>query len=507
MNFLKRGFVSVLRKPGKSLILLVLIFVLGNVMAGAISVKAAIANTQAAMNEKIGVICRIGLDQQQLINTNGKNKEGGESLKIESLTAATVNAIGQSKYVKYYDYFTNLWLMSDNLENYVDENASSSPGKRVTVNDESTVATFSFSGGQNPAISDIVQGKATLYQGRVFTADEIAGDSKVVLVSKNLAEKNALSVGSTIKFKREIYKYLSASGEKENQPTIYKTLEFEFTVIGIFIPEKITLVDGNGQLQVVPSELENTIYAANVTINKCNTLIDETDRQANNTTISSNFTSIDPMFVIKDPNDLEAFTNEATPKLPKYYMITDNSDQFKSVSAPMTNMGWIAGVVLYVAIGATILILSLLITLFLRDRRHEMGIYLSLGERKIKIVTQILIEVMMIAFIAVSLSLFTGNIIAKNISSQMLQNQITAEQQNSGGSGNFKDLPVDKINPGMMYNSRDSITSQDLIDSYKVVLDGRTVMLFYLIGLGTVLLSTLVPIAYTLRLNPKKILM
>ena len=67
MNFFKRGFVSIIRKPGKSVILLVLIFILGNVIAGAISVKAAIANTENVMNEKIGVICRIGLDQEQLV--------------------------------------------------------------------------------------------------------------------------------------------------------------------------------------------------------------------------------------------------------------------------------------------------------------------------------------------------------------------------------------------------------------------------------------------------------
>ena len=37
---------------------------------------------------------------------------------------------------------------------------------------------------------------------------------------------------------------------------------------------------------------------------------------------------------------------------------------------------------LYFMIGAMVLILSLLIILFMRERKHEIGIYFSMGERK-----------------------------------------------------------------------------------------------------------------------------
>jgi putative ABC transport system permease protein len=370
-------------------------------------------------------------------------------------------------------------------------------------------------------ISAFVQGKATLYQGRVFTADEMTGDANVILISKNLADTNTLSVGSVIHFKRDIYKYEMmtaedgkeasssiSSGTAADMPAVYdpgivKTLEFEFTVIGIFEPRKTTVIGEDGQPQEVASALENVIYASNSVINDCNNQIAAAEIEVNG---SDNgyyyYSTVDPMFVLNSPEDLDAFIAEATPKLPQFYQITDNSAEFETVSAPLANMSWIAGIILYVAIGATLLILSLLITLFLRDRKHEMGIYLSLGERKAKVAGQILIEVMMIAVVAISLSLFTGNIIAKNMSGQMLENQIIEEQQNNG---DIYPVKIDVFYPG--YYSDSSISSQDLIDSYKVTLDGNTILLFYLCGIGTVMLSTLIPIAYTLRLNPKKILM
>jgi len=39
------------------------------------------------------------------------------------------------------------------------------------------------------------------------------------------------------------------------------------------------------------------------------------------------------------------------------------------------------------------------------------------------------------------------------------------------------------------------------------VLSPESIGLFYAIGLGTVILSTLIPVVYVVRLNPKKVLL
>ena len=52
-----------------------------------------------------------------------------------------------------------------------------------------------------------------------------------------------------------------------------------------------------------------------------------------------------------------------------------------------------------------------------------------------------------------------------------------------------------------------NITPEEVADSYNVSIGLGTIGMFYLIGLGTVLVSTIVPNVYILRLNPKKIMM
>ena len=59
-----------------------------------------------------------------------------------------------------------------------------------------------------------------------------------------------------------------------------------------------------------------------------------------------------------------------------------------------------------------------------------MGIYLALGERKEKIALQLLLETLFVSFFAITIAVFTGNILAKNISYKMLKNQLNEQNSN-----------------------------------------------------------------------------
>jgi putative ABC transport system permease protein len=218
------------------------------------------------------------------------------------------------------------------------------------------------------------------------------------------------------------------------------------------------------------------------------------------------YNDITPLFVLKEPKDLEIFKIEMSQYLPENYKFTDNSSSYESISAPMENMSWIASIVLYVSLGATLVILSLLITLFLRDRKHEIGIYLSLGEKKKNVIMQIVMEVLCVSFIAITLSVFSGNLIAGLMSEQMLENQIIAEKNANNQSG-ISNLIMRAPSRLDMLGYTSNYTAEELMDAYSVKLGFRIIILFYLVGLGSILLSTLVPIIYVIRLNPKKIMM
>jgi putative ABC transport system permease protein len=142
--------------------------------------------------------------------------------------------------------------------------------------------------------------------------------------------------------------------------------------------------------------------------------------------------------------------------------------------------------------------------LFLRDRRHEIGIYSALGERKIRVISQIVFEVIVVAFTSITLSLFAGGLIASSISKKTLNNQMIGDASGDDNSKPYIEYGSSSLD-WMGYGI--NVTSEDLMSAYKVSLTGSTIIIFYIIGLGTVLVSTIIPIIYITKLKPKKILM
>ena len=74
--------------------------------------------------------------------------------------------------------------------------------------------------------------------------------------------------------------------------------------------------------------------------------------------------------------------------------------------------------------------MSLLITLFLRDRKQEIGIYLAIGDKKGRVTAQFLTEVLGLSLVAITLSLFTGSLLANNFSQTMVQNNLMTPMEN-----------------------------------------------------------------------------
>lgn len=503
MNFFKRGIISIVRRPGKTAILLTLIFVLSNIIAGAISVKNALVNTEDAILDKMGVEVTIQYDWDAIYN----NPVG--EVVVPSITAEMVEKIGQSEYIKYYDYSINQHFEARDVKNYYSDYSYEGNGW------------FSLTGGQSTTLRDAENGDITIKEGRIYTQEEIDSGKPVLLISDKVAQLNALNVGSTVTFLYTLYDYSDIIVYKERaavdgdigilpvpiEPKIIKTFEFEFKIIGIFTAKPVLYTDRDGKVIEQDSPLINTVYTVNRAINACVGEIQQ-EMQAAGMSDGGAYTDATSAFVLKHPDDVELFESQNKQYLPEGLIFVNNAKSFDSIRTPMANVEWISEIVMWVAVGATILIISLLVTLFLRDRRHEMGIYLALGARRGTIATQILTEVLIIALIAVSLSVFTGNLLASNMSATMLENQLAEEQKSQAQDGDYGYRVAIDVYPGGGYeNNEDRISTEEVMGLYKVSLDAKTVLFIYLVGMGSVLVSTLVPIIYTLRLRPRQILM
>ena len=66
MNYLKRAWLSVTRRKGKSLLLFIIIFILSNVIAGAVSIQQATQNVEKTIKNKMGATVTLRLDYENM---------------------------------------------------------------------------------------------------------------------------------------------------------------------------------------------------------------------------------------------------------------------------------------------------------------------------------------------------------------------------------------------------------------------------------------------------------
>ena len=123
-----------------------------------------------------------------------------------------------------------------------------------------------------------------------------------------------------------------------------------------------------------------------------------------------------------------------------------------------------------------ITVLSLILILWLRERIREIGILLSIGVSKIKIVTQFILELLFISLPSLVLSLFIGNVILNII--------------------------VD----GFMNSDDSTITVDSLLKNNNLTSNFITFLESYGILIGIIVLSVIIASLMILIKKPKEIL-
>ncbi|EOL43231.1 ABC transporter permease [Enterococcus caccae] len=488
MGFVKRALCSVTRKKGKSLILFLVIFVLGNVIAGSIAIQQSTQNVEKNVKKQLGGTATIQLDYE-----NNQEEFAKEDFKIDQLKVDLMKKIGKSPYVKYYDYNAVSGTQTKEL-------------KSASIESEQSgvmMEGFTLKGSNYHKILDVEEKNIKLVDGKVFTQEDIDNGKNVGLISSKIAEENGLSVGDQMVMDSRGYDYAENGEEKE----LFK-IDIPIQIIGIFEPTTVEMKDKenkkneeqNMNKQYMSLQQLNTVYLPNkavVEINKDYTeklkkvapdsaFIPEDDQEEYYT----------PVYVLKSPDDVEAFKEETQPLLPKLYAVKASTDQYEQIGGSMKKMSQISGYVVVIAVLATLLIISLVVLLFMRDRKYELGIYLSLGDKRSHVMGQIIIEMLVISGIALILSLITGNFLGKMVSESLLNSDLLSNSS-------------DQMNMFMGFDglSSNELTADDIMNAYEVKFSLGYIVTYLVVGLGTVLLAAILPLLYIVRLNPKKIMM
>ena len=491
MNYWKRAENSILRTKGKSLILFAVIFVLGNVIAGAIAIQQSTTNVEKKMKQELGATVSAEPDLNKILKQN-ENGEMQVSSQNERLKEETIKKMGASPYVKDYDYSYMAYLYVKKFKTYELQDQGD-------IHFATPYNSMTLKGSNSTEPMDFKNKKVKLVDGRMLTKEELAGKKPVALISKKVADENGLSVGDPM-----VLDTVTLLPKEDGSMDTQDSTEHGIKIVGLFEPIKLEKKKKEGQngqdalnQQITELEQYNTAFVSNGLVREINKI--EMDNQPEELKEDSEG-EVSPIFTLKSPDDVAAFKKEMKPLLPDGYKAVASTDEFDKVGASVKRLSKISGYVVLLAILASLLIITLVVVLFMKDRRHEWGIYLSLGEHRKNIMKQVIAELLVISLAALLISLVSGNILGKMVSESLIAGDAMEQSAQDIGSqmismgGNASVLAS-------------SLSNQDVLNNYEVRFSMTYIATYLIAGIGTILLAAILPLTYVMRLNPKKIMM
>ncbi|HFK1709252.1 TPA: ABC transporter permease [Bacillus mycoides] len=474
MNFMKRAILSMKKRVGTSLILMAIFLIVTNLVLAGFTIQNASKKAADAARKKLGADVTLSLDFDRL---GQQARETGEMPNPPKLNTKEADQLAKSKYVKDYNYITSTLGISDGLklvgasEGEEEEGkgkagmaavrGGSGSGTEIDMN-----SSFMIEGVRKTALQESFKnGKSKITDGKPIT--EQMKDQNVALMEKRLAELNNLKVGDKVKVQ---------SGDKK------ETLEVE--IIGIYETNEQAM----GQQAPPIMDPANKLYMPHSTMKKLE--------------IDQGISSIQVVYFLKDPQNIEAFKEEAKKSDIdfNYYKLDAHDSLYKQMIGPIENISSTSQMIIYIVSIAGAIILGLIIMLSIKARRKEMGILLSIGEKKWKLMAQFVVEVVCIAILAFGLSITTGAKISQFIGNNLLSSEIATAGEETNTSQNGT---VMVAGPGGTVQNQ----KEDPIDKINVSVTGEDVGKMGGIGLAIAILATILPALSILRLNPKQILL
>lgn len=471
MTIFKRAITVMIRQPGKSMLLLLLMVILGAVLSGTIAISRAMVATEGRLMMQVPAVATLVHDWENATTPWAQP------------TVEEIAAVGSLPYVRVYDFtFEPQFYSPDLVWPFVDNPGSLPPRGRPFVG----------RGVNNPDITDIATGLIHLVEGRAFTQAEIDNDAMVVVIPRDFAVINDLSVGSMIELENVALNFFAEYGEDD--ALAYQMLEVE--VIGI-VSRDIDDTWGDSDLIYMPIGVAENMLNF---ITEVQLAFDADRFREVGQGILQEEPLIESLFVLYSPRDLEAFSTAAMELLSDGWVAVGIDESvFAPVVTSMDMVLQLANSVQWVAIVASIVILTLVILLFLRDRRHEIGVYMALGDKKGKVIAQILTEVGLVTVISIALAVLVGTLLSDIVSSHLFEQHLI--EQMAGEHELFDVMPWELAlyNPGEM-------TVEEAMALYDVSLDASTIAIFSSVSVAVIALSTVLPIIRIVKMNPKEIL-
>ncbi|WP_373822662.1 ABC transporter permease [Streptococcus ferus] len=437
MNFIKRAWLATKAKKGRTALLtLVTSSILIFVLAG-LTIKAAADKAVENAKKEAGATVSLQVNREYMMKQAQSSSSSSSSsqppkMEMTPISLATAEKIANMSGVKSYLFTSTTTATKGNISPISSSSSSSSSSSDSSTSNNSggpggmASGDFTITGVNTTSnVSDFTSGTNKITSGSGITEDFANNEA---VIESDLAEANDLKVGDSFTVKVTV-------DDAEKTVTL--------KVVGIY---KSSSSVTSSQLQNNASNPSNNIYTNLAT---ANSMKGETD------TVDS------ATYTLSDPAQLSAFAKKAKSKIDTEKFSIQTSDQlYQQMLSPLNNVASFSkNIVILVALAGAV-ILTLIVILSIRERRYEIGVLMSLGESRLKIIGQFFTELFVVTLASLVIATVAGNYVGNLVGNQLLSQQTSAQTSNRQGgpesdssSSKSTQPPSGRSIPGMNLSS------------------------------------------------------
>lgn len=477
MRIIKRAYLYVTRKKGKSILLFFILLIMATFVLIGLSTQKASQEAQKNLREALGgeFYVSVELSESNPYFRVVDDGEGALDLYTElPVTQDMINAIMEISGIEKYDASVQT-LVSTNLTIF--------PGN-VPLKGELNNKVYARTVAGTENNSFFQSGIMELAEGKHITGNE----SNAAVISRNMADQNNLRIGDSISLQADE--------------------EAEVKIIGIY---EIRKPDPAFTSVVTYEKLENQIF------------IDTSALQSLFGDMAVGFYEAE--FSVYDPAQLDNIMSQVKGLSAidwRAFEVAADNQTYLDAAAPLQKLQALMSSIIWGVILVSAVILSLVLAMWGRSRIHETGVFLSLGVGKAGIIGQYLAEVVMIAVLAFGCSYFTSNMAAGRIADELMQKGISGDNEEQTKEDIDFDVKEGYGDDVVVSIKDDSVlpSGQDAAPEVEVSIDGAeadteqisvtigpyNMLQLYFIGITVIILSVGVSSLPVMRLKPREIL-
>ena len=459
MSTWKRAFLYVIRKKVKTVLLFCVLLAMSTFILTGLSIYKATDDSALSLRQSVGGSIRLELDESNGANWRYQQAAGGMMVEYVGtpITDKDIQKIMSIDGVKVY--------------NGIGDGS-------VYAKDFDFISGFSFGEGSDysrlPSVTNseyfnfFTRKAFQLIEGRHIKED----DDHAVLISSAVAEKNNLKLGDTIT--------VQCCFDNGDYPDVKLKVVGIYEYKGDTNPYHTTSTDKRNRLIIDHKAMQEIMQRDEI--------------QYDN--------GVD--FYVDDPREIDRIAKEIKNLDLDWdcFSLTVDNSAYEAVAASLTSMQSLIVWLIVGCIVVSVCILILILSMWIKWRRYETGILLSIGITKGKIIFQYIVEVLLVAVVAFGLSYFTSGLISQGVSdlifNQVAESQPMPEMELPDDGSEYLDITGQYI----PYDT----SNMEMVESVQVNVNPNNLLYIYVLGAFLIVLSVSAASITVIQMKPKKIL-